>query len=143
MAYTQEEKKKYRQEWSKRNKDKKRLSQKAWRDKNKDKIKEYRKEHERANPQRYTCYRRNYRALKRNAKGSHTVSDIECLLQKQEHSCNYCSCDVSLNYHVDHIQPLSLGGRNDITNLQILCPTCNLSKSNKEPKQYEKEIGIL
>lgn len=34
--------------------------------------------------------------------------------------------------HYDHIVPLSRYGSNDITNLQLLCPKCNLSKSNHE-----------
>ena len=31
-------------------------------------------------------------------------------------------------YHVDHIRALADGGANDRTNLQLLCPTCNIKK---------------
>ena len=44
-------------------------------------------------------------------------------------------------YHVDHRMPLSLGGSNYPDNLQLLCPTCNLSKSATHPDIYEKQIN--
>lgn len=48
-------------------------------------------------------------------------------------SCQYCgkkSPDVVL--HVDHIKPVSNGGKNTITNLITACQDCNLGKSNIE-----------
>lgn len=41
------------------------------------------------------------------------------------------SPDVVL--HVDHIKPVSKGGKNTITNLITACRDCNLGKSNVEP----------
>ena len=44
-------------------------------------------------------------------------------------SCQYCgkkSPDVVL--HVDHIKPVSKGGKNTITNLITACRDCNLGK---------------
>lgn len=46
-------------------------------------------------------------------------------------------------YHVDHIQPLALGGSNDKTNLQLLCPTCNTKKSAKHPIDFMQSRGLL
>jgi hypothetical protein len=32
---------------------------------------------------------------------------------------------------IDHINPLSLGGGDELSNLQLLCPKCNRSKKNR------------
>jgi hypothetical protein len=47
-----------------------------------------------------------------------------------------CSCGRSakdgITLHVDHIKPRSLGGSDDMKNLQTLCLKCNIGKSNKD-----------
>ena len=43
--------------------------------------------------------------------------------------CNKCGSEDDLQF--DHILPVSKGGATTIENLEILCQTCNLSKSNK------------
>lgn len=45
---------------------------------------------------------------------------------------NRClNCGSTENLSIDHIIPLSKGGQTIIQNLQTLCLTCNLKKSNK------------
>jgi len=54
------------------------------------------------------------------------------LLWNKPHKCACCSKtppDVKL--HIDHIRPVSLGGKSKFSNLQFLCSNCNLKKSNK------------
>lgn len=41
-------------------------------------------------------------------------------------------CNATTNIQIDHIQPVSKGGNNDLTNLQLLCGSCNIKKSDKE-----------
>jgi hypothetical protein len=53
-----------------------------------------------------------------------------------------CRCGRSAvdgtTLHVDHVQPRSRGGSNDITNLQTLCWECNLGKSNRLETEWEE-----
>lgn len=48
--------------------------------------------------------------------------------------CQNPKCDKTgprNEFHIDHIHPVSKGGSNDISNLQVLCVKCNLSKGAK------------
>lgn len=75
------------------------------------------------------CQKR--RATKKNAGGHFTKQDIINLLSAQKGLCGICKCDIKNKYHIDHIRPISRGGNNYIENIQLLCPTCNLSKGSK------------
>ena len=78
----------------------------------------------------------NYKARKLKNGGIFTKQEIDNLMKIQQGKCVNCQCDISKKYHIDHIMPLSLGGRNDIKNLQLLCPHCNLVKGNKNPYEF-------
>ena len=52
-------------------------------------------------------------------------------IQKQNGLCVYCKIDIRLKYHVDHTIPLAKGGKHEPSNIQILCPTCNVKKATK------------
>lgn len=83
------------------------------------------------------------RIQEKNAGGSFTVADIRALLKRQKEKCVVCRTDISKSYHIDHVMPLSLGGSNDIWNIQLLCPFCNLSKKNKHPIAFMQSRGFL
>ena len=53
---------------------------------------------------------------------------VKYLMDKQNHKCEYCSCDVTYRYQIDHILPVTLGGTDGIGNLCLACPTCNRAK---------------
>lgn len=57
--------------------------------------------------------------------------------------CAVCSDKLKRNFHVDHIMPLALGGQNDSSNVQLLCPSCNIRKSAKHPIDFMQENGFL
>jgi 5-methylcytosine-specific restriction endonuclease McrA len=40
--------------------------------------------------------------------------------------CCYCYKALGSDFHVDHIIPLSFGGTNNLSNLVLACPKCNL-----------------
>lgn len=49
------------------------------------------------------------------------------------------SCKSSRDLTIDHIIPVSMGGSNDHSNLQLLCRMCNSNKSNY-PADYREVI---
>lgn len=83
------------------------------------------------------------RARIAQAEGSHTADDIENLLALQRNNCATCRQALPKAYHVDHIEPLAKGGSNGKTNLQILCPTCNLTKGCRDPLEFMQSRGFL
>ena len=45
---------------------------------------------------------------------------------------SFCvKCSKKENLQLDHIIPISNGGKNELSNIQILCKNCNIKKSNK------------
>jgi len=119
----------------------------ACREKNKEKYAAREADYRAKNPEKFAAYYRNRRARKRNAEGTHTAADIRAIFDKQQGLCANCQTKLfksgARKYHVDHIMPLALGGSNRPSNLQCLCPSCNLSKGAKHPDDWAKENGRL
>lgn len=99
------------------------------------------------NPEKFAEYRRNRRARKLNAEGKHTAADVLRIFEHQRGLCANCRNKLlksgGQKYHVDHIVPLVKGGSNWPSNLQCLCPTCNLRKQAKDPIVWAKQNGRL
>lgn len=88
----------------------------------------YRREH----PGDRLRHRHTYRARKRANGGTFTQQEWQALCVKYQHRCLCCGkSEPEIKLTADHVIPLSLGGRNDITNLQPLCHSCNSSKNAK------------
>lgn len=52
--------------------------------------------------------------------------------------CSICCADVD-DWHADHIKPWALGGATDLSNLQVLCVRCNLSKGIQCFRPHQQE----
>lgn len=68
----------------------------------------------------------NRRAARHNIPGRLKRTDIKNLFETQNQCLN---CGTTARLTVDHIRPLSQGGPNELSNLQILCFSCNRQKA--------------
>jgi len=101
--------------------DRRKVTAKAWRETNKEEI-------------RFT--KRLESHLRREKvrevdDGTITKKAILDMLEAQKWMCNICDVDLMMGYHIDHIIPISKEGIHSISNIQILCPLCNMSKGAK------------
>lgn len=115
----------------------------AWSRANPDEHRRRGREWAKANPVTIRVYANSRRALKKANGGTHTERDISEIMEMQNGKCAYCRIDISSKYHVDHIMPLKLRGRNDRSNLQVLCVPCNQAKSAKDPIVFAQSLGML
>lgn len=68
---------------------------------------------------------------------------VSKLMRSQKEKCVVCKKSLLDGYHVDHIVPLKLGGLHEPKNIQLLCPSCNVRKSAKDPVKFMQENGYL
>lgn len=72
---------------------------------------------------------RNRQAKKRESGGTLSATDWKAILDKYENKC--LKCGSKENITIDHVVPIALGGRNDTSNVQPLCKTCNCRKGKR------------
>lgn len=64
------------------------------------------------------------------------------VLQRDHFACKACgkspAKDPSVELHVDHVNPWSSGGESTMENLQTLCSTCNIGKSNLKANSHDE-----
>lgn len=99
--------------------------------KNKNKIHSKQKEWRKVNKE--SIYLRN-RARKLKIKEFDKVSqDFINKIKTEILNCVYCNIKLDdINRHIDHIVPLSKGGKHSPNNITLCCKTCNLSKGSKQ-----------
>ena len=61
------------------------------------------------------------------------------VLDRDNYTCQICGATVEAGatLHIDHIIPISKGGTNDESNLQVLCDRCNLAKNNRVDLKHD------
>lgn len=57
------------------------------------------------------------------------------IFERDGHQCAYCRTH-SGPFHIDHIDPVALGGSNEPENLTVACARCNLSKGAKPLEEW-------
>jgi 5-methylcytosine-specific restriction endonuclease McrA len=107
-----------------------------WRAKNPN----YRAEYKKLYPELTRAIRSRSEANRRiRSAGGATASEVGKWLASQRMVCYWCGGKCAKDYHIDHYYPLSKGGRHEVSNLVIACPTCNSRKSAKDPEQFRAE----
>lgn len=128
-------------------KEQKRIGDTAYYLANKEAILKKNREYRKKNPEVKRALHQKRRAIKSGAGGKFTSTEIYDLFEKQRAMCALCSRKLKKSgenkFHMDHIQPLSKGGTNWISNIQLTCPGCNLKKNAKDPFDFAKQNGKL
>lgn len=121
-----ERKKQLDREYGKANREKNNLATKKYRQRNPDKAKQFERNWRLANPEKAIIKSHKRRALK-NQNGVFLVTkkDVKKMLLRK---CIYCNAPAK---HIDHVIPISRGGRHSIGNLAPACAPCNMSKGAK------------
>lgn len=115
-----------------------------WYQQNIDREQERSRQYSKNNKEKRSAAGQRRRARLAAAEGNHTAEDIARLLRLQSHRCAYCKKALGkIRWHIDHITPLSAGGTNYASNLQILCPKCNCSKNARDPIEFAQSRGLL
>lgn len=88
----------------------------------------YHRNYVKNHPDNISHLKARYYARRREAEGSHTLSEWNELKIKFNNKCALCKEEKKLTK--DHIVPISKGGSDYIVNIQPLCRNCNSKKHN-------------
>ena len=102
-----------------------------------------RKRYKQNHPEQIRAEKAIRRSRERGAFGRYSGKDVKRLFERQLGKCPGCRGNLALGYHIDHVIPLASGGSNLASNIQLLCPTCNIRKGAKNPVDFMRERGLL
>ncbi len=122
--------------WNEVNRSKKREIDAAYRTSKNAEIKQKRQQRRQQDPSIERIKSATRKALKLGNGGVLSKNIVQLLLEAQKGLCACCQVPLNGVFHLDHIMPLSLGGRNDDSNVQLLLPRCNLQKFDSHPEKF-------
>jgi 5-methylcytosine-specific restriction endonuclease McrA len=133
----------YMRDWKARNAEKWDAYMRAWLERHPDyqlewarsnieRLREYRTQWREENRELVREYTRRHRA--RKLKAPYEDVDPIMVFVRDEGRCGICGDPVDLNdWHLDHVRPLSKGGKHLYENVQVAHPVCNRRKGAKWP----------
>ena len=124
-ARNKEKKLLYAREWGRRNKDKRLIIKNRWRAKNKE---------------RTNVLTRRYIYRRKNSEGILTFEE-EKYIYARFPICPYCN--TSKSDTLDHVIPLSKGGKNDTSNVVAVCRSCNSKKHDKMLIEFRPILYLM
>jgi 5-methylcytosine-specific restriction endonuclease McrA len=70
------------------------------------------------------------------------------IFKKYNGKCALCGTSINHKYHIHHILPLSKGGDHSLSNLELLCENCHISKHPNLEAAFERhrffqEMGLI
>lgn len=77
------------------------------------------------------------------AGGRFTAAQVADIHRRQRGCCANCGNKLGNDFHRDHRVPLARCGSNDASNIDLLCPTCNVKKGAKDPIDWANQNGRL
>jgi 5-methylcytosine-specific restriction endonuclease McrA len=109
---------------------------------NRERSKENAKRWTAQNKEKRSAINQTYKAKRRSwEKTGASYTELLQWKNSQEKVCYWCGVDCEDKFHVDHIMPLSKGGKHEIYNLAISCQPCNSRKSSKLPEEFAGLVG--
>jgi 5-methylcytosine-specific restriction endonuclease McrA len=141
-----EENRKRVRDWRLANQERYDANQKRYRQENRERLSKVAADWNDKHPERAKASREARNTRRRTRKkenGGHcTPDDIIALRERQRGRCAGC-LKKSRSLEIDHIQPVSRGGKSDPANLQLLCAHCNRTKHAKDPIEWAQDNGRL
>jgi 5-methylcytosine-specific restriction endonuclease McrA len=141
---------KKRKRYYQENKEKVTEQVRKYREANKEKIAERDKKYRQTEHSKIMSYQYKLKRKSHKHKVRFTPHERQYILNRDNWECQLCGIKVhdickrvedmtieerKHKAHIDHIIPISKGGTSDPSNLRVLCPSCNSSKSNKQNEQ--------
>jgi 5-methylcytosine-specific restriction endonuclease McrA len=106
---------------------------KAWREANKGQAAERQRRHQQEHREQWAAYAAKRRALKAGNGGDFTGDEWIAMKQAYDYTCLRCGRrQPEIDLTMDHVVPISCGGRHEAANIQPLCSACNSAKHDAE-----------